>query len=364
MRIREFMGIDFEPAARILGDTWHKEHGGRAYWQGADELCSYLARCDKGYVAFGDVTVKEGDPIDGDAMLGVILVASPREEDRNKDLRLHWLQQRTSVAFMANALGINARADAALLNEEHELMEHAGAEFGIQDVGEIVLLIVTENARGQGVGRELLRKGIAWLLAHDASRVRLVTDDDCDWQAYEHLGMQRVLEATAITVTSKEKAPFHMYVYEASGEELAQRIGTESAAPQYQLLPSEETHNDAVGELLGAHSSRAGVPFVEYNYHIEKDGRLVAGIVAWALGSDVHIDMLAVDESEQRHGLGSRLLTHVEKQAREDGCTTASVDTFSFQAPDYYPAHGYVEVFRYTLDDGNERIYFSKRLCS
>ncbi len=362
MRIREFMGIDFEPAARILGDTWHKEHGGRAYWQGADELCSYLAHCDKGYVAFGNVPTKEGEPVDGDTMLGIILVASPREEDHNKDLRMHWLQQRTSVAFMANALGINARADAALLNEEHELMVRANSEFGTQNVGEIVLLIVTENARGQGVGRELLRKGVTWLQTHDVSRIRLVTDDDCDWQAYEHLGMRRVLEAPATTVASKDKTPFYMYVYETSGIELAHRIGSESAVPQYQLRPSEEEHKNAVGELLGAHSSRIGVPFVEYNYHIEKDGRLVAGIVAWALGSDVHIDMLAVDESERGRGLGSRLLAHVEKQAREDGCTTASVDTFSFQAPDYYPAHGYVEVFRYALDDGSERIYFSKRL--
>jgi GNAT superfamily N-acetyltransferase len=72
--------------------------------------------------------------------------------------------------------------------------------------------------------------------------------------------------------------------------------------------------------------------------------------------------MLAVDEAERGQGFGSLLLAHVEQAARQNGCTTASVDTFSFQAPNYYPAHGYEVVFRYALDDGSERIYFSKRL--
>ena len=76
----------------------------------------------------------------------------------------------------------------------------------------------------------------------------------------------------------------------------------------------------------------------------------------------MHIETLAVAESSRCKGLGSLLLRHVEEQAKQDGCTTASVDTFSFQAPDYYPAHGYEVIFRYPLDDGSERIYFSKRL--
>ena len=96
------------------------------------------------------------------------------------------------------------------------------------------------------------------------------------------------------------------------------------------ILPSSEADNERTGELIDAHAARKGVEFVSYDYHIERDGRLVAGIRAWALGPDVHIDLLGVDESERRHGLGSALLAYVEDLARRDGCTTASVDTFSF----------------------------------
>jgi GNAT superfamily N-acetyltransferase len=128
------------------------------------------------------------------------------------------------------------------------------------------------------------------------------------------------------------------------------------------IQPSTEADNARVGELLDAYTARTGHEFRHYDFHMERDGRVVAGIMAWALGPDVHIDTLAVDESARRQGLGSALLAHVEEAARRDGCTTASVDTFSHQAPEFYPRHGFEPVFRYPLDDGSERVYFSKRL--
>ncbi len=130
----------------------------------------------------------------------------------------------------------------------------------------------------------------------------------------------------------------------------------------FQILPNSPEDNEEVDKLLDWHSKQQGVDFVEYNYHMEEDGKLIAGITAWAMGSDVHIDTLAVDEAHRRDGLGAALLAHVEAQAKANGCTTACVDTFSYQAPDYYPRHGYEVIFRYPLDDGTERIYFSKRL--
>lgn len=134
-------------------------------------------------------------------------------------------------------------------------------------------------------------------------------------------------------------------------------------AKRIEILPNDREDNEAVEDFLDAYGKRKGVEFKSYNFHVERDGRTVAGIVAWAIGPDVHIDMLGVDEAARRQGLGSALLSHVEDVARDEGCTTASVDTFSFQAPEFYPRHGYKEIFRYPLDDGLERIYFSKRLA-
>lgn len=187
MRIREFMGADFDVVARLLGTEWHGQHGNRSYWQGADELCEHLSQTDKGLVAEND----EGE------LVGIALLASPRAEDRDNTLRMHWLQQRTRLGAMAQALGIDARADAAFLTDDNEIMTRAAEKFGSDGVGELVLLFVREDARGQGVGATLLREGTTWLRDHGARRLRLVTDDGCDWEFYERKGMNLVLEMRA-----------------------------------------------------------------------------------------------------------------------------------------------------------------------
>ena len=115
---------------------------------------------------------------------------------------------------------------------------------------------------------------------------------------------------------------------------------------QVEILPSGPADREAIGEFIDAHGRRKGVEVRMYDYHVERDGRTVAGISAWAMGPDVHIDMLGVEEGQRRQGLGSVLLEHVEGLARRDGCTTASVDTFSFQAPDFCPRHGYEAILR------------------
>ena len=200
MHIRDFSGADFDVLSKLLGTLWHNQHGNRAYWCGADELCAYLSHTDKGLV------VADGN----DSALGAILLSSPRKEDGNDSLRMHWLQQRTRIAAMASALNINARADAAVVYEEDELLKQAGKERDDDGVGIVVLLVLAEQARGKGFGKELLRQGLQWLNDREARTVRLVTDEQCDWQVYEHLGMERIASKK---VTSGDG--FMAFVYES-----------------------------------------------------------------------------------------------------------------------------------------------------
>ena len=182
MHIRDFSGADFDTLSRLLGSLWHSQHGAQSYWCGADELCAYLSHTDKGFVTVDDAN----------SALGALLLDSPRKEDGNDTLKMHWLQQRTRIAAMATALNINARADAAIVYEEDELLKRVGRERGNDGVGVVVLLVLAEQARGQGMGKELLRQGLLWLSDREVRTIRLVTDEDCDWQVYEHLGMERV----------------------------------------------------------------------------------------------------------------------------------------------------------------------------
>jgi GNAT superfamily N-acetyltransferase len=81
--------------------------------------------------------------------------------------------------------------------------------------------------------------------------------------------------------------------------------------------------------------------------------------IAWAW---VYVDWLWVEEALRRQGLGGRLLAAAEALAQEHGCLGVHLNTWSFQAPEFYRKQGYVEVGR--VDDmppGATRHWFAKR---
>ena len=83
----------------------------------------------------------------------------------------------------------------------------------------------------------------------------------------------------------------------------------------------------------------------DYSYHIEEDGELAAGIVAESVFDTVEVDFLCVKEKFRKHGYGRALLQHMEDAARRDGMKRILLNTYSFQAPDFYRSMGYRELF-------------------
>ncbi len=75
------------------------------------------------------------------------------------------------------------------------------------------------------------------------------------------------------------------------------------------------------------------------------------------------IGLLWIGDELRGHGYGHRLLECIEDEARKRGARSEYLDTFSFQAPDFYKRHGY-RVFG-QLDDfppGHQRLFFTKEL--
>lgn len=112
------------------------------------------------------------------------------------------------------------------------------------------------------------------------------------------------------------------------------------------LLPSSEADQERVHEKLRGYNSRYWKNRKDFSFHIEKDGDIIAGIVAGSTFSTLEVDYLFVSEAYRDRGLGSLLLRTAEDRARAAGITHVLLNTYSFQAPGFYPKMGYRLLFR------------------
>lgn len=73
------------------------------------------------------------------------------------------------------------------------------------------------------------------------------------------------------------------------------------------------------------------------NIYVEDEhGNLLAGIAAETFGNWLEIEYLYVNEDLRGQGIGSEILCRAEQEARERKCKYSFVDTYQFQAPDFY----------------------------
>ena len=128
--------------------------------------------------------------------------------------------------------------------------------------------------------------------------------------------------------------------------------------------PSREDR-DVVDDGLGAHNA-AFLDDSRYSYFgifvRDEAGTIRAGLVGYCYAGWLFVNLLWVEDGLRRRGIGRSLLAEAEGHAREFGCHSAWLDTFSFQGPNYYPMLGYREFARLDVPPGHERIFFRKSL--
>lgn len=91
--------------------------------------------------------------------------------------------------------------------------------------------------------------------------------------------------------------------------------------------------------------------------------KIVAGLIGDTHGNWLTVKFLWVSEEMRKKKIGSKILKEAEETARKRGCKYVFLDTFSFQAPEFYKKHGYIEKF--VLDEypvKGKRYYFTKIL--
>jgi GNAT superfamily N-acetyltransferase len=94
-------------------------------------------------------------------------------------------------------------------------------------------------------------------------------------------------------------------------------------------------------------------------------GEILGGLFGWTSYAILHIDLFYLPEAMRGSGLGSRMLQQAEEEAIRRGCHTSWLDTFSFQAPDFYQRRGYAvfgEIEGYAPD--HSRYFLKKALAT
>lgn len=135
----------------------------------------------------------------------------------------------------------------------------------------------------------------------------------------------------------------------------------------YFRLENKESHkSQEIGNLIRVYnrSKREEAESEPLNLYVEDEkGNLLAGLIAETFGNWLEIEYLFVKEELRGQGIGSKLLQQAKSEAKNRNCCFAFVNTYQFQAPDFYQKHGYKEVF--SLQDYlyiRQRYYYQKNL--
>lgn len=87
---------------------------------------------------------------------------------------------------------------------------------------------------------------------------------------------------------------------------------------------------------------------------------LLSGINYWG---GLEIKILWVREDMRSQGFASKLLNHVEDKARAMNASLSVLDTFDFQAEEFYLKNGYTVFGKLeNFPEGHHRTYLSKKL--
>src|SRR5215212_618068 len=96
---------------------------------------------------------------------------------------------------------------------------------------------------------------------------------------------------------------------------------------------------------------------------LRRGGRVAGGLAGETYAGWLFIRYLWLEEALRRQGLGRLLMAEAERRAAGRGCHSAWVDTFTFQAPEFYRKQGYAEFGRLAYPPGGERIFLRKRIA-
>lgn len=98
-------------------------------------------------------------------------------------------------------------------------------------------------------------------------------------------------------------------------------------------------------------------------YAYEEGFQVLAGMSLEFYWGILHINFLWVDEKSRWEKIGEQFLSLAKDIANKNACSIIYLETYSFQAPDFYKRYGFEEFGRLdNIPNENSTLYFMKKI--
>ncbi len=134
---------------------------------------------------------------------------------------------------------------------------------------------------------------------------------------------------------------------------------------EYQKNPIQADENLLFKGIDADAAKKKGMRPIEAFQVIARDGKkaILGGISGVFIFGCLYVDMLWVDELHRQTGLGTKLMEEAERNAREKGCTFATLNTMDWQALPFYQKLGYqIEFIREGFENSSKMYLLRKKL--
>lgn len=197
-------------------------------------------------------------------------------------------------------------------------------------------LWVFPESRGRGIGSALLRAAESHALSHQIWNSWL---NAFSWQNVDYLRAQGYAEFTNIANYIKGNSLLFMR---------KSITANNSAAPAPKGVHLESPGSEVNERTLSLQSQAVDSQFVgpskfeALRLAVRKhDGQVIGGLSADLEMGWLKINVLVLDEDVRHRGLGTRLLHAAEQFALASGINRIWLETFDWQAPEFYQSRGY-----------------------
>ena len=222
LSLRRLIAADSPVFTAMIRDAWYAEHPGPCgLLMASIDWESCLAGATEALVAADEET---GSP------LGVILVRVARLDRRPLLNRHRRRAMRDGARLVAAPGGLRGFLELNAIGAIDRLLlrEAVHARGDRPYPAEIVLFLVSPEARGRGVGGRLFRAAMAYLRGQGVSDYFLFTDTGCDVGFYEHQGLTRMAARDLTEPGASRAETFYVYEGRVPAAAAARRIGASS----------------------------------------------------------------------------------------------------------------------------------------